>query len=74
MKAKKCQPGINVRMTDVKVAIEADAADSEEHSDAGAQADRRHGIAQQRPSVKVLLAFYETCVYIIRKILFQRHY
>ena len=60
--ARKCKPGINVRMTDVKVAIKADTANSEEHSDARAQADRRHGIAQQRSGVKVLLAFHQTCI------------
>ena len=49
-------------MTDVKVAIKADTANSEEHSDARAQADRRHGIAQQRSGVKVLLAFHQTCI------------
>ena len=46
-------------MTDVKVAIEADSANSEEHSDARTQADRRHGIAQQRPRIKVLLTFHQ---------------
>ena len=56
------QPGINIRMTNVKVAIEADSANGEEYSDARTQADRRHRIAQQRPCIKVLLTFHQACV------------